>query len=217
MANFTTEQKRGRPRKNTRAADLERVDIRALFRAQPNLYGSASIVLGRGEALQVVQIKYYTSAVARPQPLFVCTLCSSGVRIMYGPRSLPTAADSDVRVLVCSRCAKADPDSHNLTGLQRSKRRTQRLRGRLNGGNLRQKAKWQQWETYAGLRRGLLREADLREEIRVLREMGVSRINAERSAAMAPGTSPPAALTDSELLRALRALHRKRNSGRRVQ
>ncbi len=211
--------KRGRPRKNRRVAEFRKIDIRDLFRAHPKLHGLHSVSLAYAGQDIVVQIKYHDCVVPRPQPVFVCFLCERGARVLFGVQSTTRQplgrmgqSIAETASLVCRRCAKADPDSHNLPGEERSLRRTIRLRARLKGGSRVQKAKGQHCATHAQLCRGLRREAHVREEIRGLRMHGVPRLLAERSANIATGAMSPAELTDQELTRALRAFERARRS-----
>lgn len=215
MAILTPQKLLGRPRKHRKVAEFQKVDVRELFRAHPNLHGLRNVSLTyAGEGI-VVQIKYHNCVVARPQPVFVCSQCEKGARVLFGVSRVagvqlggrePHLAGS--AALVCRTCAKADPDSHNLTGEQRSLRRTARLRTLLKGGGRSQKVKGQHWITHAQLSRGLMREAQVREELGGLRADGVSRFDAERLAAKATGTVNPTELTDAELRRALRAFRR---------
>lgn len=202
-------------------AEFERIDVRELFRAHPQLHGQRCVTLAYAGTDVDIQIRYHASAPTRPQPVFVCVQCGKGARVIFGVKSAPIDFQlhngshkqlPGTATLVCRRCAKVDPDSHNLTGEQRSLRRSTQLRELLKGGSPRQKVKWQHWATYTQLCRELKRETQVRGEIAGLREAGVSRSDAERSAAVAIGTDNPVELSDRELVRALRALRRVKAS-----
>ena len=206
---------RGRPRKNRKVADFQKVDVRELFRTYPKLHGFRNVCLTYAGERMDVQIKYHDCVVARPQPVFICPQCEKGARVLFGVSADTVDRTAEIErqvqpvaALVCRGCAKADPDSHNLPGVERSLLRTARLRKLLKGGGRYHKAKWQHRATHIRLARGLAREAQVREEIGGLRGGGISRSKAERLAAKATGTLNPSELTDAELRRALKAFRR---------
>lgn len=222
MANPVPIKKLGRPRKNKKSAEFQKVDVREFFRAYPSLQGQQNVVLSLGGKAFSLQIVYHKHAPPKPLPSFVCPRCTGGARILF----LVTPPGVGIRfaeeemlhmtpvlALLCRSCAAVDADSHNLTGKQRSLRRTRKLRKQLAGGGLLVKPKGMHQTTHARLCRGIRREHQLRQEITGLRAAGLSRLGAELHAAVATGTSDVSALSDRELTRALRAVLRLKGRG----
>lgn len=221
MAKYVpTGKPRGRPRSNRRESEFPQIDIRELFRAHPHLRGQTEIALSCDGSPVRVGVKYTKHAPSIPLlPWFVCGRCGRGARVLFVHTApavrvcFPDGRTWDAPTcsgLACRHCAKVDPESHNLTGMRRSLRRSVKLREQLQGGSPALKPLGMHWATHARLCRELRREQQMRAELTELRATGIDRRGAERSAARATGTDNPAELSNRELVRALRAISSRR-------